>query len=206
MQILICLILGYLIGAISPSALLSKLKHINMKEKGTGNLGASNALLVLGRGYGILVMVLDIFKAFLAGKIAQWLFPELVVAGFLAGLGAVIGHIYPFYLHFKGGKGLACFGGMVCFYNPWLLLFYLTGGVALMILANRSVFLPTFISITFPIIVLLQTGDWGLFAVAAVTSTLIIYAHRKNFGRVKRGEEAPMRELVMTKVFKKKSK
>ena len=206
MQIIVCLILGYLIGMISPSALLSKLKHVNMKEEGTKNLGASNTLLVLGRGYGVLVMVVDIFKAFLAGKIAQWLFPELVAAGFLAGLGAVIGHVYPFYMHFKGGKGLACFGGMICFYNPWLLLFYLTGGVVLMILANRSIFLPVFISITFPLIVLLETGEWSLFAVAVITAVLILYVHRKNFGRVKRGEEAPMRELVMTKVFKRKGK
>lgn len=203
MDILICLLLGYFIGTLSPAALLAKLKRVNMKETGTGNLGASNALLVLGRGYGVLVMALDILKAFLVGKLAQWLFPGLGVAGFLAGTGAVLGHIYPFYLHFKGGKGLACYGGLVCFYNPWLLAFYLTGGVALMILANRSVFLPVLVCVSFPLIVLYETGDWASFAVAAVTSVITLCAHRKNFGRVKRGEEAPMRELVMTKVFKR---
>lgn len=203
MKILVCLLLGYLIGMLSPSALLSKLKHINMKEQGTGNLGASNAIAVLGRAYGVIIAVIDIFKAFLAAKIAQYLFPELTAAGFWAGLGAILGHTYPFYLRFKGGKGLACLGGLVCFYNPWLLLFYLTGGVALMILANRSVFLPVFVSLTFPLIVLVQTGDWNRFAVAAITSILIMYIHRKNFGRVSRGEEAPMRDLIMTKVFKK---
>lgn len=206
MKLLICLILGYLVGMLSPSALFSKLKHVNMKKEGTGNLGASNAVVVLGRSYAVVIMVIDILKAFLAGKIAQWLFPELVTAGFWACFGAVIGHIFPFYLHFKGGKGLACFGGMVCFYNPWLLAFYLTGGVALMILANRSVFLPVFVAITFPLIVLVQTGDWGLFGVAAVTALLILFVHRKNFGRVKRGEEAPMRELIKTKIFKNKEK
>lgn len=203
MKILICLILGYFLGAISPSALFSKWKHVNLKEEGTGNLGASNAIAVLGRSYGVIISVIDIFKAFLAAKIAQRLFPEMTTAGFLAGLGAVVGHVYPFYLHFKGGKGLACFGGLVCFYDPWLLLFYLTGGVALMILANRSIFLPVFVSVTFPVIVLVQTGDWGLFSVAVIAGVLLLFIHRKNFGRIKRGEEAPMRELVMTKVFKK---
>lgn len=203
MKVLCCLLLGYLLGMISPSALFARLKHINMKEKGTGNLGASNAITVLGRGYGVIISVIDIFKAFLAAQTAQWLFPELVTAGFLAGLGAIIGHTYPFYLRFKGGKGLACLGGLVCFYNPWLLLFYLTGGVVLMILANRSVFLPVFVSVTFPIIVLAETGDWRLFTVAAITGVLIIFIHRKNFGRVRRGEEAPMRELIRTKVFKR---
>ena len=75
-----------------------------------------------------------------------------------------------------------------------------------MILANRSIFLPVFASITFPVSVLLQTGDWSLFAVAVITAVRIVFAHRKNFGRVKRGEEAPMRELIMTKVLKIESK
>lgn len=191
---------------ISPAALFSQWKNVNLKKEGTGNLGASNALMVLGRSYGVVIMVIDVLKAYLAGKLALWLFPELTAAGFLAGLGAVAGHVYPFYLQFQGGKGLACFGGMICLYNPWLLLFYLTGGVLLMILANRSIFLPVFASITFPVIVLLQTGDWSLFAVAVITAVLIVFAHRKNFGRVKRGEEAPMRELIMTKVLKIESK
>lgn len=203
MKMLFSLILGYLMGMFSPSALFAKRKHINMKEEGTGNLGASNALVVLGRGYSVIIMVIDILKSYLAAKFAQFLFPSLTVAGFLAGLGAIIGHTYPFYLNFKGGKGLACLGGLVCFYNPWLLLFYLTVGVALMILVNRSVFLPVFASVTFPIIVLAETGDWSLFAVAVMTGALMIFIHRENFGRVKRGEEAPMRELIMTKVFKK---
>lgn len=198
-----CLILGYLMGMISPSALFAKLKRVNMKEEGTGNLGASNAFVVLGRGYSVVIMLFDIFKSYFAAKTAQYLFPALTAAGFLAGLGAIIGHTYPFYMGFKGGKGLACLGGMVCFYNPWLLVFYLTVGVALMILANRSVFLPVFASLTFPVIVLMETGDWGLFAVAVITGALMIFIHRKNFGRVKRGEEAPMRELIMTKVFGK---
>lgn len=206
MKILLCLSMGYLIGMISPSALFARRKKIDMRQEGTGNLGASNAISVLGRGYGVLIAAIDIFKAFFAAKAAQFLFPALDTAGFLAGLGAIIGHTYPFYLHFKGGKGLACFGGLVCFHNPWWLLFYLTGGVALMILANRSIFLPVFVAVTFPVIVLTETGDWSLFVIAVISGALLLFIHRKNFGRVKRGEEAPMRELVLTKVFKKKTK
>lgn len=204
MEIMICLILGYLFGMLSPAALFATWKRVNMKEEGTKNLGASNALLVLGRGYGVAVMVIDILKAYIAGKLARWLFPTVVTAGFAAGLGSVIGHIYPFYLDFRGGKGLACFGGLVCFYDPWLLLFYLTVGVVLMILVNRSVFLPMFATCTFPLIVLLQTGDWGLFAVAAIAAALVIFKHWGNLGRVERGEEKPLREVIMAKVFKKK--
>jgi len=203
MKLMLSLVMGYVIGTISPSALLGKMKHVNLKETGTKNLGASNALQVLGRGYGVIVMVIDIAKAYFAAKVAKLLFPKLAVAGLVAAFGAVLGHIYPFYMHFKGGKGLAAFGGMVCFYNPWLLVFYMTVGAALMVLVNRTVFLPVFAAVTFPLIVLWQTGDSGMFAVAVATACLVIFAHRENFGRVERGEEAPLRELIKTKVFKK---
>lgn len=203
MEIILCLLLGYLIGTISPSALFGKLKHVNMKETGTKNLGASNAMLVLGRGYGVVVMIVDIAKGFFAAKAAKWLFPKLVIAGMVAGLGAILGHIFPFYLHFQGGKGLAALGGMVCAYSPRLLVFYLTVGVVLMVLVNRTVFLPLFAAVTFPVIVLVQTHDLGMFLTALAAAVLILYAHRKNFGRVERGEEAPVRELIKTKVLKR---
>lgn len=203
MKALLSLVIGYLLGTFSPAALLAKRKNVNLKETGTKNLGASNALIVLGRSAGAIVMVVDIFKAFLASKIAQWMFPKLAVAGFLAGFGAVLGHVFPFHLHFRGGKGLAAFGGMVCAYNPWLLVFYLTGGVALMLLANRSVFLPMFAAVTFPIIVTVQTGDVGMTLIAAATALLVAAKHWSNIGKVKRGEEAPVRDIFKKKIFKK---
>lgn len=102
MEIGICIIMGYLIGTLSPAALFAKLKNANLRENGTGNLGATNALLVMGRVYGVLVMVLDILKAFIAFRLAAKLFPAIKVAGMIAGLAAIIGHIFPFYMNFKG--------------------------------------------------------------------------------------------------------
>ncbi|MBQ5865045.1 MAG: glycerol-3-phosphate acyltransferase [Oscillospiraceae bacterium] len=163
-----------------------------MKQTGTGNLSASNTILLLGKGYGMLVMVVDIIKVFLACHIGQWIFPDLEIAAYITGFGTILGHVYPFYLHFKGGKGLACYGGMVCYYNVWLLLFYLTGGVLLMILANRSIFLAVLVTVSFPIILLLGTGNFKQFLVVTIASVFLLWVHRKNFGRVKRGEEAPM--------------
>lgn len=203
METLTCVALGYLLGTFSPAALLSKRKNVNLKETGTKNLGASNALIVLGRSAGIIVMVVDIFKAFLAAKIAQWAFPRLMAAGMLAGFGAVLGHIFPFYLRFRGGKGLAAFGGMVCAYEPWLLVFYLTVGVALMLLVNRSVFLPMFAAVTFPVIVALQTQDVGMTLVAIAAAVIVAIKHWSNIGKVKRGQEAPVRDVFRKKIFKK---
>lgn len=203
MEALASLAIGYVMGAFNPAALLGKKKNVDLKETGTKNLGASNALIVLGRSAGIIVMVLDILKAFLASKIAKLLFPKLAVAGMLAGFGAILGHVFPFHLHFQGGKGLAAFGGMVCAFNPWLLVFYLTVGVALMLLVNRSVFLPMFAAVTVPIFVALQSKDLGMTLIAAAASALVAWKHWSNIGKVRRGEESPVRDIFRKNIFKK---
>lgn len=203
MEMGISLLLGYLMGAFNPAALLAKKKNINLKETGTKNLGASNALIVLGRSAGILVMVLDIFKAFLASRLARLMFPKVAVVGLVAGFGAILGHVFPFHLHFQGGKGLAAFGGMACAFEPWLLVFYLTVGVALMLIFNRSVFLPMFGAVTFPLFVAYQTRDLGMTLVAAAASVLVAAKHWSNIGKVQRGEEAPVRDVFKKKIFKK---
>lgn len=203
MKLLCSLAIGYLMGSVSPSAFFSRCKHVNMRQKGTKNLGASNATIVLGKGYGAAIMVLDIFKSILAGKVAKLLFPQVLIAGMVACLGAILGHIFPFYLHFSGGKGLACYGGMVLFYNPKLFFFYLIFGVGLMLLTNRTVVLPAFTAVSFPIIVWLDSGDLRMLAVSVVASAILLWVHRNNFGRVGRGEEAPFRKTVAY-LFRKK--
>ena len=203
MQSVISLAIGYLLGAFNPANLLGKRKNVDLTATGTKNLGASNALIVLGRSAGIIVMVVDILKAWLAAKIVRLLFPRVAIAWAIAAFGAILGHVFPWHLHFRGGKGLAAFGGMVLAYDPWLLLFYLTVGVALMLIVNRSVFLPMFAAVTFPLIVLLQTGDFALTAVCLAAAALVAWRHWSNIGKVDRGEEAPVRDTFRIKIFKK---
>jgi len=203
MKLLCSLAIGYLMGCISPSAIFSRKKHVNMKETGTKNLGASNAALVLGKGYGALIMALDIFKSILAGRVARFLFPSVLVAGMVGCLGAILGHIFPFYMNFQGGKGLACYGGMVLFYNIHLFFFYLIFGLGLMLLANRTVILPIFAALSFPVIVWVSSHDPQLLIVSVLASILLLAVHKENFGRVARGEEAPFRKIV-AHMFKKK--
>ena len=96
MELLSSAVIGYGLGCLSPAALISKLKNIDLRTKGTKNLGGSNTMLVIGRAWGILVMLLDILKAYFAVKIAKWLFPQVTIAQLVAGLFAVIGHVFPF--------------------------------------------------------------------------------------------------------------
>ena len=107
--------LGYFVGSLSPSSLVGRVKKTDVRKSGTGNLGATNTMLVLGWGAGIFVMLFDLMKSFLSGKLAQYLFPGLSTAGMLACIGAMIGHCFPVFHRFRGGKGLATFGGLVIY-------------------------------------------------------------------------------------------
>lgn len=94
---MICVCIGYGFGAVNPAYLISKWKHQDIRNSGTGNLGTTNAFINFGKGWGFVVMLVDMLKAFLAVGLCRCLFPELALAGTVAGSMAVIGHIYPFY-------------------------------------------------------------------------------------------------------------
>lgn len=203
MDVLATATMGYLLGSLSPAALISKIKKTNLREHGTGNLGASNTLLVFGKALGVLVMLFDIGKAYLASKIAKWLFPKLVAAGLIAGFFAIVGHNFPFYLHFKGGKGLAAFGGMVLAYEPWFFLALLTLGLILMIICNYSVVMPMSAAVLFPILVYSHSGSTPEALVAAAGSLLIIIMHFSNIEKAKNHTDIPIRDFIAHKLFKK---
>ena len=97
--------LGYLLGCSNMAYWLSRIKNVDIRKNGSGNLGASNATVLLGWGAGVIVALHDIGKAVLAVILTKLLFPEAEYAAAAAGVACVLGHIFPFYLKFKGGKG-----------------------------------------------------------------------------------------------------
>ena len=113
MQYVIAILIGYLLGSSNMAYWISKYKKVDIRSNGTGNLGASNATVLLGWGAGVIVAVHDIGKAFLSVLLAKALFYGVENVGVAAGVACVLGHIYPFYLNFKGGKGLASLIGVV---------------------------------------------------------------------------------------------
>lgn len=201
MQILFCLIIGYLLGSLSPAALMSKLKKMDLREHGTKNLGATNTILVFGKKYGIPVMVFDIFKAVLAVKLARILFPAFSLAGLLSGSAAVVGHIFPFYLKFKGGKGFAPFSGMVLAFDPLLFVVLLVVCTALVLIFNCGVVMPILGAVLFPILHGIHTGSITAFLIAGSLSVLMIIKHYDNIQSVRRKEDLKVRRFLQEHIF-----
>lgn len=189
MGYLIAAALGYLIGTSSMALYLSKLQKVNLRAGGSGNLGASNTVQLMGWKAGVLVALHDIGKAVLAVLLARMLFPNLPYVEAVAGVASVLGHIFPFYLKFKGGKGFASYFGMTLALN-WKL------GVALFFIVLAVTFLTDYIvvgtvttTLSVPAYLGVTGRDWILPGILLVASAVIWYKHRENFVRILNGTE-----------------
>ena len=189
MQAIFSLGLGYLIGSVSPAALLGWIKNVNLKEEGTKNLGATNTMILLGRSAGFFVMLFDILKSFLSAKLARFLFPQLAIAGMLACIGVILGHCFPLFLHFQGGKGLAAFGGMVLAYKPWFFLAILLPGIVLMAILDTGVALPMLGGVMFPALVFFYRHDIPETLCALTASAILIVMHWNNLKKAKNNKD-----------------
>lgn len=196
MGYLAVILLSYLVGTSSMTLYLSKLHNINMRAGGSGNLGASNAVILMGWKAGVLVAIHDIGKAYLAVWLAQRCFPTLPYIGAVAGVASVMGHIFPFYLHFKGGKGFASFWGMTVALDWKLGLVLFVAGVVLTVLTNYIVVGTVTITLSSPLYLGITRQDWLLCAIVFFASAVIWYKHRENFVRIRNGTEIGFRSAA----------
>jgi glycerol-3-phosphate acyltransferase PlsY len=193
MQSILSVLIGYLLGCMSPAAFLGRKHNKDLRKEGTGNLGATNTLIVLGAKSGILVMVFDIAKAFIASRIAKYLFPRQYYAGLLAGTGAVFGHCFPCHMKFKGGKGVASFAGMMLAHDPLIFLILLAICIVAALIVNYGVAMPLTAAILYPVLSLAFSGDFWIFGITAAASILLIVKHWSNIGKAMRHEHDSVR-------------
>jgi glycerol-3-phosphate acyltransferase PlsY len=197
----ILLLGGYLLGSVPFGYLAGRLQGIDIREAGSGNVGATNVVRVLGKGYGYPVFVLDFLKGFVAvtismliapGRSSTWNSPEIF--GILAAMSSVLGHSYPVWLKFKGGKGVATSAGALLRLAPlatligiviWTIVFWLTRYVSLASITA---------AVALPIIILLvsshnENNEIPLVYSSTCIAAVIIWRHRSNLSRLIRGTE-----------------
>ncbi len=195
MHYVFCILTGYLFGCVNFATIFSKFKKVNLKENGTKNLGATNAMLVMGKGIGALVMVLDVLKTVIAIIISRAIFPTFAAAGVLTGTSAVLGHIFPFYLKFKGGKGLACFGGMILALDPVLCIFMFILCVGLMVIANHSVIVPYTAAVVFPLLYGIGNPEPEVICISIIAGIILALRHIPDIKRAKEGGDSKIRDF-----------
>lgn len=187
---LLCIIIGYLIGNINPAYIAGKAKGFDIRKEGSGNAGASNAVITMGKGIGAASAIFDIVKAYFAVRIAVFLFPQLKIAAELSGTSCIIGHIFPAFMGFRGGKGLASLAGVVLAFSPPLFVVMLLGAITIAFLTDYICFVTIIASIAFPMLYGIMTGSMIGVLIYAVLTIVIPCKHIPNLRRIEEGTEA----------------
>ena len=203
MEVFLSLILGYAMGCLNPAAWIGKKNHIDLKQAGTGNLGATNTTMVLGRKAGAFVLIFDVAKSFIAARLARWLFPHLAVSGMLASIGVILGHCFPITMHFSGGKGLAAFGGMMLAYNPVVFVIVVLSGISIMVLLDIGVAAPLLGTVMFPLLAYLFSHDIPTTACAVIASMIILCTHLDNVHKTREHSDMKVKNYFRDILFKK---
>ncbi len=194
MNILLCLLLGYFLGSINPSYIIGRIKGFDIRRTGSGNAGASNALIVMGKWVAIFSALFDIAKAWFSYWFSEKFLPIEVldhnIAGALAGSACIIGHILPIFMKFRGGKGLACLGGVILAFNSKILLAMLFAELIIVFIVDYICIVPMTASVIFPIIYGIMTHDVIGGAILLAPSVLVILKHIENIKRIRKGQEA----------------
>ena len=211
MERLICIVIGYVFGLFQTAFIYGKLHGIDIRQHGSGNAGTTNTLRVLGTKAGLIVLLGDILKCILAIVICGVIFDashtdEIYLLKLYAAAGAILGHNFPFYLNFKGGKGIAATAGLILSFHPA----FIPMGVIVFFgtfFTTHYVSLGSLLVYAGLMIEMVIAGQMGLFGspqavlyemyiITGLLTILAYYKHRENIGRLLRGEE---RKTYLTK-------
>lgn len=202
MERLVCLLIGYVCGLLQTGFLVGKLNHVDIRTEGSGNAGSTNAVRVMGWKAGLMTFAGDVLKCVAAILIARYLYRDsecLALLAMYAGAGATLGHNFPFYLGFKGGKGIAVLGGLVISTGPWMIPIPLAAFL-IAVIFTRYVSLGSLLASALFFLQVLLFGWYGMFHMEpAYTYELYIlvllltflawYRHKENIKRLLAGTE-----------------
>jgi glycerol-3-phosphate acyltransferase PlsY len=209
MNIIFLLTLAYLLGSIPTAVWVSKRVYgLDIRDHGSGNAGATNTFRVLGKKAGIWVMIVDMLKGFAAVKLcylsAHPIHSEAIVNLQVGlGLAAVVGHIFPIWAGFRGGKGIATLFGMILAIQYYVAFSLVGVFLAMLFLTNYVSLSSIAASVAFPVLILFIFKDkapeisYKLFAIA--TACMVVLTHHKNISRLLAGNESKVKLIKRNK-------
>ena len=199
-QAIFAILIGYALGCIQPAYFLSKVVgKMDIREQGSGNAGASNVTAIMGWKYGFIVGLIDILKGIFAVLVVKWIYPGNPDLAYLSGIMAILGHIFPFYMKFRGGKGVATLVGMMFGLN-WKLGILFVLLVALPALLADYIVVGSFTAfIALPIVTYILSYPIVFTLMSICLTILCFYLHRANIQRIINKEELKIRAVIKRK-------
>lgn len=204
-RIIICLLAGYGFGCISTGYIVGMRQHVDIRKCGSGNVGTTNALRTLGKKAALITLLGDVIKCVIPVLLIKYVvfagLPFTELLGLYTALGVVLGHNFPFYLHFKGGKGIAVLVGTILTFD-WRIFVICVLSFVVVVLITRYVSVGSLLmEVEFVLFVAVtRQGDWHMLCLSAVFALLAFYTHRENIKRLfagtenKIGKKAPIPE------------
>ena len=208
-KIIICLIIGYVFGCFSTGYFVGKANNIDIRSKGSGNAGATNTLRTLGWKAGLTTLLGDAFKAAIPILVFRlFLYPNMEnietiwqVYGLYIALGVTLGHNFPFYLNFKGGKGIAVFAGTIIGITDWKYTLIAASVFVVIVYFTRYVSLGSLIVVwALPIYIILFLRDTSAFIHMLILSLIfVVLAYVRHSGNIQRLLTGTERKLGASK-------
>lgn len=202
-------IVAYLIGSFSTSLVIAKIKGKELRNAGSGNLGASNTTILLGAKWGVFVGLVDIFKCGIPVFLTRhFFFQDYHFLPFVIGACCILGHIFPFYLKFKGGKGFACLVGAILGYDWRIIIIYAIAIIGITFITNYIAIATITTCITFPVAIgILDHHSFRNFGsqsfigslIMAIPCIIIIILHIPNVKRIIAGSEIGIKDALSKK-------
>lgn len=194
MAYILVILMSYVLGSSNMAKYIAAIKKVDLSAGGSGNPGTSNAVILMGWGAGVLTAVHDIGKSALAVVLAQMMFPDLPLIGAAAGVASVLGHIYPFWLKFKGGKGFASYLGMTIALHWKFSIAVLLLVVVVTLITDYIVAATTTTIVIVPVGIGLLAQSWLLPLILLIASAVIAWKHKDNYVRMYKGTEIGFRK------------
>lgn len=197
LETLVTILVGYAFGCIQTAYFLSKLfGNMDIRDHGSGNAGASNITAIMGIKYGIIVGLVDVLKGILAVLIIKGLYPHNPDMALLAGIMVIIGHIFPFHMNFRGGKGVAALVGIMIGLDWKLGVLFALLVIVPALLSDYIVSgsFTTFVAL--PIITYLSGYPIGYTIIGICLTSLCFYLHRENIRRIINNEELKISSVL----------
>jgi glycerol-3-phosphate acyltransferase PlsY len=199
------LLLAYLLGTLLGSLILGRLRGVDIRAMGSGNAGATNALRTQGKLFGFLVLVVDIAK----GLFAVWWLPSAVLPGvgidpglsrewltLACGFAVIVGHVYPVWFGFRGGKGAATVVGVVAAVDPRLVAVLVVSWFVVLVLTGYVGLASMLAGVVLVIVVyVFDPDDLPLLGFCVAITLFVVYTHRGNIARMRAGQENRVRRL-----------
>jgi glycerol-3-phosphate acyltransferase PlsY len=183
---LLAIVVSWLLGGVPFSSLAARLKGVDLRRHGSGNLGATNAIRVLGPWLGVPVLILDVAKGWVAAALLPRLFGvPSVELGLACGLAAVAGHVWPVWARFRGGKGVACAAGAFLALAPAATGLSAAAFLATLLLSRYMSLASIIGGITLPVALVLTGAGGVLIGAGVAIAALILVRHRSNLGRIR---------------------